>query len=162
MTRIHIRPARREDTPLILRFVRELAEYEKALAEVTATEHNLESALFGPDPRVHALICEQGEEAVGFALYFFNFSTWLGKHGLFVEDLYVSPEYRGHGIGRTLLRHLAQLALDSDCGRFEWNVLDWNETASRFYQSCGALAQVEWVGYRLSGAALQRFAREPG
>ena len=110
MARINIRPARREDAALILRFVRELAEYERALAEVSATEEMLEAALFGVDPRVHALICEQGEEAVGFALYFFNFSTWLGKYGLFVEDLYVSPEYRGHGIGKLLLRHLAQIS----------------------------------------------------
>ena len=160
MSRIHIRPATRQDTALIMRFVRELAEYEQALAEVTATEQMLETALFGPDPRAHALICEQGEEAAGFALYFFNFSTWLGKHGLFVEDLYVSPEYRGHGIGRTLLRHLAQLALERDCGRFEWNVLDWNQPAIRFYRSCGATAQDEWVGYRLAGDALRHFANQ--
>lgn len=158
MSRINIRPSSRADTALILRFVRELAEYERALAEVSATEAMLEEALFGPEPRAHALICEQGEEAVGFALYFFNFSTWLGKYGLFVEDLYISPEYRGHGIGKTLLQHLAQLALDSGCGRFEWNVLDWNEPAIRFYEACGAVAQDEWVGYRLSGDALQRFA----
>ncbi len=162
MAHINIRPARPEDTTLILRFVRELAEFERALAEVTATEEMLEAALFGAGARAHALICEQGEEAVGFALYFFNFSTWLGKYGLFVEDLYVSPEYRGHGIGKTLLRHLAQLAVERDCGRFEWNVLDWNEAAIRFYESCGALAQDEWVGYRLSGDALHRFAGEPG
>ncbi len=161
MARINIRPAYPEDTALILRFVRELAEYEKALAEVVATEEMIEAALFGTDPRAHALICEQGEEAVGFALYFFNFSTWLGKYGLFVEDLYVSPEYRGHGIGRTLLRHLAQLAVERDCGRFEWNVLDWNEPAIRFYESCGAVAQDEWVGYRLSGEALRSFADAP-
>jgi GNAT superfamily N-acetyltransferase len=107
---------------------------------------------------VFGLICEQGEEAVGFAVYFFNYSTWLGQHGLFLEDLYVSPQHRGSGAGKALLRHLAQLAVANDCGRFEWNVLDWNQSAIDFYESFGARPQSEWIGYRLTGEALTAFA----
>lgn len=155
-----IRPANEGDIPQILRFVRELADYERGLSEVTATEEDLRYALFGPAARAHALICERGGESVGFAVYFFNFSTWLGRYGLFLEDLYVSPAARGQGLGKMLLRYLARLAVAQNCGRFEWNVLDWNETAIRFYESCGAEPQSEWVGYRLSGEALRQFAAE--
>ena len=153
-----IRPADQGDTGQILRFVRELAEYERGLSEVTATQEDLRHALFGPAARAHALICERDGESVGFAVYFFNFSTWLGRYGLFLEDLYVAPTARGQGLGKLLLQYLARLAVAQGCGRFEWNVLDWNEPAIRFYESCGAEPQSEWVGYRLSGEALRRFA----
>ena len=153
-----IRPANQGDIGQILRFVRELAEYERGLSEVTATPEDLRHALFGPAARAHALICERDGASVGFAVYFFNFSTWLGRYGLFLEDLYVSPAARGQGLGKLLLQYLARLAVAQGCGRFEWNVLDWNEPAIRFYESCGAEPQSEWVGYRLSGEALRRFA----
>lgn len=155
-----IRPANESDIRQILRFVRELADYERGLSEVTATEEDLNYALFGPAAKAHALICERDGESVGFAVYFFNFSTWLGKYGLFLEDLYVTPAARGQGLGKMLLQYLARLAVAQGCGRFEWNVLDWNEPAIRFYESCGAEPQSEWVGYRLSGAALRRFSEE--
>ena len=155
-----IRAAEPGDTGVLLGFVRELAEYEKALPEVTAGEDDLAAALFCAHPRVHALVCERDGEAAGMAIYFYNFSTWLGRHGLFLEDLYVTPRFRGEGIGKALLQALARRAVAEGCGRFEWNVLDWNEPAIRFYESFGAQAQSEWVGYRLSGAALEAFARD--
>jgi GNAT superfamily N-acetyltransferase len=147
------------DCALILHFISELAEYEKALAEAVATESDLQAALFGSNPNAFALICTIDEAPAGFALYFFNFSTWTGKNGLFLEDLYVSPEYRGSGAGKALLKHLAKIAVDQQCGRFEWNVLDWNAPAIDFYESFGAEPLHEWVGYRLTGDALKRFAR---
>jgi len=155
---IEIRQATAEDSALILRFIIELAIYEKAENEVTATKPDIENSLFGSGSTTNAVICNLNNEPVGFAVYFFNYSTWLGKHGLYLEDLYISPEYRGMGAGKTLLKHLAQIALANDCGRFEWSVLDWNEPAIRFYQSIGAKSQDEWVGYRLSGQALEEFA----
>jgi GNAT superfamily N-acetyltransferase len=158
MPQIAIRPATREDVALILHFVRELADYEKALDQAIATEGQLEQALFGPGAKAWSLICEIDGAAAGFALYFFNYSTWNGKYGLFLEDLYVSPEYRGSGAGKALLRYLARLAVEADCGRFEWNVLDWNTPAIEFYESFGARPQSEWIGYRLAGQALVDFA----
>ncbi len=158
MNRLYIREATSGDVPLILRFVRELAEYERALAEVTATEEMLLQTLFGSGAKAHCLICEQGEEAIGFALYFYNFSTWQGKYGIYLEDLYISPEYRGIGAGTALLQHIAKIAVAQGCGRFEWSVLDWNEPSIRFYESFGAQAMSEWIGYRLSGEALRNFA----
>ena len=134
--------------------------YEKAPAEVIATEDLLRNALFGDAARAFPLICELDGEPVGFAIYFYNFSTWLGKYGIFLEDLYITPDYRGHGAGKALLKYLARLAVKEDCGRFEWNVLDWNTPAIRFYEACGAVAMSEWVGYRLSGEALHDFADE--
>jgi GNAT superfamily N-acetyltransferase len=154
----HIRPATAEDAALILHFVRELAIYEKAGHEVLATEQGIRDTLFGADSRVDALICERAGEAIGFAVYFFNYSTWLGQYGLFLEDLYVTPEQRGIGAGKALLSRLARIAVERDCGRFEWNVLDWNEPSIRFYESLGAEAQREWIGYRLAGEALTRLA----
>ncbi|WP_256557777.1 GNAT family N-acetyltransferase [Marinobacterium sedimentorum] len=153
-----IRQATVEDAGLILRFVRELAAYEKAEHEVVATAADIESSLFGPGSSAQALICELDNEPIGYAVYFFNYSTWLGRHGLYLEDLYLSPEHRGTGAGKALLKHLAQVAVAKGCGRFEWSVLDWNEPAIRFYQSIGARPQDEWVGYRLSGDALEAFA----
>ena len=153
-----IRPATGEDSALILHFVRELAIYEKAEHEVLATEDDIRDTVFGPDSRVEALICEHEGEAIGFALYFFSYSTWLGKYGLFLEDLYVSPEHRGIGAGKLLLQKLAGIAVERGCGRFEWNVLDWNEPAIKFYESLGAKPQGEWIGYRLTGQALHDLA----
>ena len=158
MPTIEIRNAEHSDCTLILHFVRELAEYEKALDEVVASPGDLEAALFSPTPKAFGLICTVDGEVAGFAVYFFNFSTWLGKYGLFLEDLYISPEYRGSGAGKAMLKHLARLAVDNDCGRFEWNVLDWNKPAIDFYESFAAEPQSEWIGYRLTGEALGRFA----
>jgi GNAT superfamily N-acetyltransferase len=158
MSALLIRQAQPQDCALILRFVRDLALYEKALNEVTATEENLRGLLFAEHPRVFALICELDGEAAGFALYFYNFSSWLGRLGLYLEDLYVDPACRGKGAGKALLQHLAKQAVAEGCGRFEWNVLDWNEPAIQFYESFGARPQSEWVGYRLTGKALEDFA----
>lgn len=153
-----IREANREDCGLILRFIKELACYEKAEHEVVATESSIEASLFGEESNTHALICELQGEAIGFAVYFFNYSTWLGKHGLYLEDLYVTPNVRGSGAGKALLKHLAKIAVDKDCGRFEWSVLDWNEPAIRFYESLGAKQKSEWLGYQLTGQALVELA----
>ncbi len=158
---IHIRPALADDAALILYFIRELAIYEKAEHEVLATEQSIQATIFAADARVEALICEYAGKPIGFAVYFYNYSTWLGKYGLFLEDLYVTPEQRGIGAGKALLSHLARIAVAKDCGRFEWNVLDWNEPAIRFYESLGAKPQSEWIGYRLTGQALHDLAQQP-
>jgi GNAT superfamily N-acetyltransferase len=155
---IEIRQATVEDSALILRFVTELAIYEKAEHQVVATESDIQESLFGTESKTKAVICNINNEPVGFAVYFFNYSTWLGKQGLYLEDLYVSPEYRSAGAGKSLLKHLAKIALANNCGRFEWSVLDWNEPAIQFYQSMGAEPQDEWVAYRLTGKALEAFA----
>ena len=155
---VHIRPATSEDAALILHFIRELAIYEKAEHEVLATEDSIRATIFADDSRVDSLICELEGQAIGFAVFFYNYSTWLGKYGLFLEDLYVTPEQRGIGAGKALLQHLAKIAVDKDCGRFEWNVLDWNKPAIDFYDSLGAEPLHEWIGYRLSGTALKDFA----
>jgi GNAT superfamily N-acetyltransferase len=158
MPAIVIRPATPEDVPLILRFVRELAAYERAEHEVVATEESLRRSLFAEGARVHALVCQVDGVDAGFAVYFFNYSTWQGRPGLYLEDLYVSPAYRKAGAGKALLHHLARLAVAQGCGRFEWSVLDWNEPAIGFYKSLGAMPMDEWVRYRLAGVALARFA----
>jgi GNAT superfamily N-acetyltransferase len=155
---LNIRPANIADAALILHFIRELAIYEKAEHEVLTTEEIIRQTIFADDSRVDALICEYQGEAIGCAVYFFNYSTWLGKYGLFLEDLYVTTEQRGIGAGKALLQHLARIAVDKDCGRFEWNVLDWNEPAIKFYDSLAAQPQNEWIGYRLEGSALKEFA----
>lgn len=155
---IQIRPAHAADAPLILRFITELAVYEKAEHEVVATVGDIEKSLFSTDSSAKALICEMNGEPVGFCVYFFSYSTWLGKQGLYLEDLYVSPASRGSGAGKQMLRHLARLACETGCGRFEWSVLDWNEPAIGFYEAIGASAQSEWVRYRLAGDALRKFA----
>lgn len=156
---ITIRDACAADAGLILHFVRELAIYEKAEHEVLATQESISKTIFGENTGVDALICEYRNEAIGFAVYFYNYSTWLGKPGLFLEDLYVSPEHRGVGAGKALLRQLARIAVAQDCGRFEWNVLDWNEPSIRFYESLGAKPLSEWIGYRLTGDALRKLAQ---
>jgi GNAT superfamily N-acetyltransferase len=157
---IHIRAAAPADAGLILKLIRELAEYEKLAHQVVATEDSIRTALFGPKPAAECLIAELSGRPVGFALFFHNFSTFLGRAGLYLEDLYVQPECRGKGVGRKLLARLAQLALQRGCGRFEWAVLDWNAPAIRFYQSLGAVMLEDWKINRLAGAALEKLAAE--
>ena len=158
MNELIIRPATTEDAGIILSFIRELAVYEKEPDAVVATEQDIVNNLFNPETTTKALIGLSNGQPVGFAVYFLNFSTWLGQDGMFLEDLYVSPDQRGRGFGKAMLKHLAQLAVERGCGRFEWNVLDWNEPAIRFYESLGAKAQSEWVGYRLEGQSLANLA----
>ena len=155
-----IRKAGPEDAGIILGFIRDLAIYEKEPDAVVASEEDIVNNLFNPDTTTRALICLSGGEPVGFAVYFLSFSTWLGRDGLFLEDLYVSPACRGEGHGKALLEHLARIAVKHGCGRFEWNVLDWNKPAIEFYESLGARPQSEWVGYRLEGQALRNLAKE--
>ncbi|UKE69280.1 GNAT family N-acetyltransferase [Xanthomonas cerealis pv. cerealis] len=158
MAALHIRPATADDAALILRLIRDLARYERAEDAVQTDEAGLRASLFGPGASAHALICEVDAQPVGYAVYFYNYSTWLGRNGLYLEDLYVAPEHRGSGAGKALLRHLARQALAEGCGRFEWSVLDWNQPAIDFYQAAGAQTQDEWTVYRLQGEALARFA----
>ena len=147
------------DVPLILRLIRALAEYEKLSHEVVATEDGLRRALFGARPVAEAVIARFGGEPVGFALFFHNFSTFLGAPGIYLEDLFVEERRRGRGFGKALLSHVAAIAVERGCGRFEWAVLDWNEPALRFYRSLGAEAKSEWVIHRVTGAALAKLAR---
>ena len=155
---LNVRPAVAVDTPLILALIRELAVYERAPETAKATRADIDRALFGAHPKVHALIAEKNGEAAGFAVYFFNFSTWTGKHGLYLEDLFVRESVRGEGFGKALLSKLAAIALENDCARFEWSVLDWNEPAIGFYKSLGARPMEEWTIYRVEGAALSALA----
>ncbi|KAB2343330.1 GNAT family N-acetyltransferase [Actinomadura rudentiformis] len=157
-----IRPATPDDVPTILRLVHELATYERAANEVKATEADLRSTLFGAEPKVFAHVAEHEGEVVGFALWFVSFSTWLGKHGIYLEDLYVSPDVRGHGYGKALLAELARIAVERGYGRVEWSVLDWNTPAIGFYKSLGATPQDEWTVHRLTGEPLRALgASEP-
>ena len=156
---VQVRPAARDDVPTILRFVRELALFEQEPDAVVATEAMLAEALFGDRPAAEAVIAEQTGVAVGFALFFHNFSTWQGRRGLYLEDLYVTPAQRGRGVGRALLAHLAGVALDRGCARFEWAVLDWNEGAIAAYRAIGAVGLEEWTVQRVDGDALVRLAR---
>ena len=155
-----IRPATADDAELILRFITELAIYEKAEHEVKTDAAGIRDSLFADGSTAHGLICEHNGQPIGYAVYFFNYSTWLGKHGLYLEDLYISPEARGLGAGKALLRHLAQVAVARGYGRFEWSVLDWNTPAIDFYESFGARPQSEWTTYRLTGQALLDFAAD--
>lgn len=152
---ITIRPAVREDTDTILYFIKELAIYEKAEHEAKATPAHIHNTLFCDTPHAHGLICEHEGKAIGFAIYFFSYSTWQGQYGIYLEDLYVSPQARGMGAGKQLLTHLAGIAVAKGCGRFEWSVLDWNQPAIDFYESLGAKPQGEWIRYRLDGDALK-------
>ncbi len=155
---LQIRPARREDAARIHALIVELADYEKAVHEVLANPAQIEATLFAPDTPTRALVAEHEGVVVGYAVYFYSYSTWLGRNGIYLEDLYVSPIARGTGLGKGLLRELAREAVTNDCGRLEWSVLDWNTPAIDFYESLGAKAQGEWVRYRLDGAALRDFA----
>ncbi|WP_420008182.1 N-acetyltransferase family protein [Xanthomonas sacchari] len=158
MAVLHIRPAVADDAALILRLIRDLARYERAEDAVQTDEAGLRATLFGADARAQALICEADGQPIGYAVYFYNYSTWLGRNGLYLEDLYVDPAHRGVGAGKALLQHLARQAVAEGCGRFEWSVLDWNQPAIDFYEAVGARAQDEWIVYRLQGEALARFA----
>lgn len=157
---IQIRPAQPGDIALILHLVRELAEFEREPQAVVATEDMLSDALFGDKRAAETVIAEHDSEPVGFALFFQNFSTWTGRPGMYLEDLYVTPSARGLGVGTALLRHLARIAVERGYGRFEWAVLDWNEPAIAFYRSMGAVGMGEWRIQRVSGEALQRLAME--
>ena len=152
--------ATEQDVPLILTFIKGLAEYERLAGDVVATEDLLRSSLFGPRRYAECLIARFKGEPAGFALFFHNFSTFLARPGIYLEDLFVKPELRGHGIGRLLLRRLARLAQERQCGRLEWSVLDWNEPAIGFYKSIGAAPLDDWTTFRLKGDALSRLANE--
>jgi GNAT superfamily N-acetyltransferase len=158
VARAEIRPATEDDVPIILSLIRELAAYERLSHEVVATEGLLRESLFGERRGAEVLIaCCKGAPA-GFALFFHSFSTFLGRPGIYLEDLYVKPKFRGRGIGRALLAHLARLAKERGCGRLEWSVLDWNEPAIKLYKSIGAVPMDEWTVYRLTGEALETLA----
>lgn len=153
-----IRTATENDLSLILQFIKQLAEYEKLLHEVIATEEILRKSLF-EQKMAEVVIGEEDGKPVGFALFFHNFSTFLGKPGIYLEDLYVKPEYRGKGYGKKLLSHLAKLALERDCGRLDWSCLDWNEPSIKFYKSLGALPMEDWTVFRLTGESLTKFGK---
>ena len=153
-----IKPANAADVPTILRLIRELAEYERAPNDAVATEGQLQEVFFGPQPSAQVLIAREAGEPVGFAVYFFNFSTWLGRPGLYLEDLFVRPEARGRGYGKALLVRLAQIAEARGCGRMEWAVLDWNEPAIEFYKKLGAKPMDEWTVYRLTRDGIAELA----
>jgi GNAT superfamily N-acetyltransferase len=153
-----IAKATKTDVPLILSFIRGLAEYERLSNEVVATEESLNDTLFGDHPGAEVLIASLDGAPVGFALFFHNYSTFLGQRGLYLEDLFVRPEARGKGIGRALLAHLAKIAVERKCGRLEWAVLDWNEPAIRFYKGLGAKPMDEWRTFRVTGTELSSLA----
>lgn len=153
-----IQPATEEDVPLILRLIRELAEYERAPNDAVATEAQLREVFFGEKPAAEVLLAFEDKEPVGFAVYFFNFSTWLGRPGLYLEDLFVRPELRGKGYGRALLERLARIAHERGCGRMEWAVLDWNEPAIQFYKKLGAKPMEEWTVFRLTREGIAALA----
>ena len=155
---IRIAPATEEQAPLIVELIRGLAEYEKLAHEVEVTEESVRRSLFGSRPDAEVVIAYVGNQPAGFALFFHNYSTFLGRRGLYLEDLFVKPAFRGQGVGKRLLQHLARLALERGCGRFEWWVLDWNEPAIRFYKSLGAEAMSDWTIYRVTGDALVALA----
>jgi GNAT superfamily N-acetyltransferase len=157
---LEISPATRADVPLILELIGELADYERLRHEAIATEESVAAALFGSKPTAESVIARIEGKAAGFALFFHNFSTFLGRPGLYLEDLFVRPEFRGRAVGKALLTHLAALAVARSCGRFEWQVLDWNQPARDFYESLGARANSAWINYRMSGDALQRLAAQ--
>jgi GNAT superfamily N-acetyltransferase len=158
MSDLEIRAAVADDVPLILQLIRALAEYEKLAHEVVATEQQLRDTLFGASPGAEVRVAQWQGKPAGFALFFHNYSTFVGKRGLYLEDLFVLPEYRGKGIGRALLVHLAQLAVERGCGRFEWSVLAWNQPAIDFYKGLGAREMSDWRIYRTDGPNLAKLA----
>ena len=155
---LRIERATERDVPLILRLIKELAEYERMSDDVIATEDGLRRTLFGAHPAAEVVVGYAGAEPAGFALFFHNYSTFLGKPGLYLEDLFVVPTFRGRGYGKALLVHLAKIAVERDCGRFEWSVLDWNEPAIGFYKKLGATPMDAWKIMRVTGDALHRLA----
>ncbi|MCL2898083.1 GNAT family N-acetyltransferase [Brenneria tiliae] len=157
---VTIRNAEKKDAEIILAMITELAIYEKARHEVVTDQQGIEDRLFAPDSKTEALICEADGVPVGYAVFFTSYSTWLGRNGIYLEDLYVTPDCRGKGMGKTLLRHIARLAAERNCGRLEWSVLDWNQPAIDFYRSIGAAPQHEWIRYRLENETLRAFAGE--
>jgi GNAT superfamily N-acetyltransferase len=157
-----VRPVRPGDVPALVGLVRELAEYEQALDEVRLTEQQLTASLFGEAPALFGHVAEVDGEVVGLALWFLNFSTWRGTHGIYLEDLYVRPEHRGSGLGRELLRTLAAVCAERGWSRLEWSVLDWNTPSIEFYKAAGAVPMDEWTVFRLTDDALRDFARPRG
>ena len=157
---VSIRPAQPTDVPVVAELIWQLARFEKLEDEVVLSDELLRVGLFGPHPYAEAVLAEEDGEPVGFALFFHTFSTFLARPGLYLEDLFVLPEHRGRGVGRTLLSHLARLSLERGCGRLEWAVLNWNKDAIRFYERLGAKPNSEWTVYRVAGEALNALGRE--
>lgn len=155
---LKIREAIPEDSQTIFDFIMELAIYEKLPNAVKTTVKEIKDSIFAQNSTVKALICEENGKAIGYAVYFYNYSTWLGKNGIYLEDLYVNESKRGRGAGKAMIKYLAKKAISENCGRFEWACLDWNTPSREFYESLGAVALNEWVGYRLEGDALEKFA----
>ena len=156
---LSIRPATREDASLIVEFVRALAEYERDPKAAVATEQDFLRDGFSAEPKFHVVFAEWDGKPAGMAFYFYNYSTWQGRPGLYLEDLFVKPEFRGKGIGKALLLHLAKVAVENNCGRYQWQVLDWNTPAIEFYESLGGEVMKEWLTMRVDGEALQRMAK---
>jgi GNAT superfamily N-acetyltransferase len=152
---MNIRPARKEEVGIVLQLIHDLAHYEKAPDEVEATERELLTTIFAEEPRVFCDLVEVDGDIAGMAIWFLNYSTWQGKHGIYLEDLFIKPEFRGRGFGKALLQHLARICEEKGYGRFQWWVLDWNSPAIEFYRSLGAVAMDEWTVYRVSGEALK-------
>jgi GNAT superfamily N-acetyltransferase len=156
----HIRPATPADAALILTFIKGLAEFELLSDEVTATEADLRESLFGANPGAEVAIGFAGDEPAGFAVFFHNYSTFLGQRGMYLEDIFVIPEHRSNGLGKLLLSHVANIAVERGCGRLEWSVLDWNENAARFYKGLGAEVMDDWRTFRMDGDALKQLASD--
>ena len=154
-----IRPARPEDASTIIQLIKDLADYEKTPDQVEASEREILPTIFATDPKVFCDLVELDGEIAGMAIWFLNYSTWQGKHGIYLEDLYIRPEFRGRGFGKALLQHLAAICIERGYGRFQWWVLDWNSPAIEFYRSIGAEAMSEWTVYRVSGTALEDLGR---
>jgi GNAT superfamily N-acetyltransferase len=160
MPKIAIRPAKAEDIPLILKLIKDLATYEKEPEAAVATPELMRQHLFSVDPKAHCILAFLDNEPAGFAVYFYNFSTWLGKPGLYLEDLFVEPHLRQNGVGQALLKRLARVAVETDCGRMEWSALNWNRLAIDFYLNLGAEALDAWTVYRLTGDKIRQLAEE--
>lgn len=158
MSALAIREATKADAALIYLFVCELARYERAEQEVIASIEDVANLLFGENSNAYSLIVSVDGVPIGYAVYFYNYSTWLGKKGLYLEDLYISPDYRGIGAGKAMMKYIAAIAVKNNCGRFELSVLNWNESAIDFYESIGAKSKAEWIVYRLDGDTLKNFA----
>lgn len=159
---LNIRPATPTDVPLIQQFIRDLAEYERSPESAVATQKDLLRDGFGPEPKYRCILAEWDGRPAGFAFFFYNYSTWQGRPGLYLEDLFVKPVFRGKGIGKALLLHLAKIAVDEDCGRFQWQVLDWNTPAIDFYKSLGAKTMNEWLTMRIEGEDIKKLAESDG